>query len=92
MPRYIFLKIKNHRRTSSGKEMSNWFCQGVDVIVSRGGRKERVGSSARVDRVKDLEMGDISGSSASDSARARAVFALPEDARVHGGERLPGIV
>lgn len=51
-----------------------------------------VGREARMDRVKDIEMGDMSGSSASGSAHARAVVALPEHARVHGGERLPGIV
>ncbi|KAF7922131.1 uncharacterized protein EAE98_008342 [Botrytis deweyae] len=90
VPRYIFLKIKNHKKTPSRTEMKTWFQRGVEITASIG-RRNKVERDARTARFEDIEMGDISGVTSANVRRGAVLVALPEQARV-SGERLPNVI
>ncbi|KAF7900127.1 hypothetical protein EAF00_004463 [Botryotinia globosa] len=90
VPRYILLKIKNHKKTPSRTEMKTWFQRGVEITASIG-RRNKVERDARTTRFEDIEMGDISGVTSANVRRGAVVVATPEQARV-SGERLPSVI
>ncbi|KAF5877117.1 uncharacterized protein Bfra_001479 [Botrytis fragariae] len=90
VPRYIFLKIKNHKRTPSRTEMKSWFQRGVEITASIG-RRNKMERNTRAARFEDIELGDILGVTSANVRRGAVVVALPEQARV-SGERLPNVI
>ncbi|ESZ94883.1 hypothetical protein SBOR_4759 [Sclerotinia borealis F-4128] len=88
-PRWVYLKIKNHKKTPSRTEMGNWFQQGVNATVSIMRRRDKVEQEARTRRtrlediIEDIEMGDMSDT----SSQGKVVVTLPERARVSGGRQ-----
>ncbi|KAF7862500.1 hypothetical protein EAF04_007373 [Stromatinia cepivora] len=91
VPRWIYLSLKNHKKTPSRTEMKQWFEEGVEATVSSVGRRKRVENDARrartEDGFQDIELGDISGGEI--RGRGKVVVALPQRAMV-SGEGLPG--